>query len=58
MLDPAGHPFYLFVPYHLIDDEAIEARRRVGRLDLAKEQARYGADTPGGVGVSHSPEAR
>ena len=31
---------------------ALDARKRIGPLDLAKEQARYGAQTRGGVGIS------
>ena len=36
----------------LVDDAAVEASSRIGRLDLEREKARYGADTRGGVGVS------
>src|SRR5918999_3323717 len=41
------------VPADQIDDGAIEARKRIGRLDLDRELARYGAETRGGVGISH-----
>jgi catechol 2,3-dioxygenase-like lactoylglutathione lyase family enzyme len=52
--DPDGLEFEVvwIVPATLLDDEAREARKRIGRLDLAKEKARYGATTRGGVGVS------
>jgi len=40
------------VPADLIDDAALDARRRIGPLDIAREKERYGATTPGGVGVS------
>ncbi len=36
----------------LLDDEARAARKRIGRLDLAREKQRYGGQTRGGVGVS------
>lgn len=41
------------VPAALLDDEAKQARTRIRRLDLEHEKARYGADTRGGIGVSH-----
>jgi hypothetical protein len=40
------------VPADLLDDQALAARERIGPLDLAAERERYGADTPGGIGVS------
>jgi len=40
------------IPAALLDDEALAARKRIGPLDLAKEQRRYGAETRGGVGIS------
>jgi catechol-2,3-dioxygenase len=42
------------IPADLLDDDARAARKRIGRLDLAREKARYGAETRGGVGVSTS----
>jgi len=39
-------------PAALVDDAAVEASSRIGRHDLECEEARYGADTRGGVGVS------
>jgi catechol-2,3-dioxygenase len=54
--DPDGNEFELawVVPSGFLDDDALEARFGLEPLDLAKEQARYGADTVGGVGISHS----
>jgi hypothetical protein len=40
------------VPAELLDDEAREARSRIGRLDLDRERSRYGGKTRGGVGIS------
>lgn len=45
------------VPADQLTDEALAARQRIGRLDLAAEQARYGAHTPGGVGISRPSPA-
>ena len=52
--DPDGLEFEVvwLIPADLIDDAALAARSRIRPLDLAREQARYGADTIGGVGVS------
>ena len=52
--DPDGLEFEIawIVPAALLTDEAKAARTRIGRLDLRAEQARYGADTRGGVGIS------
>jgi catechol 2,3-dioxygenase-like lactoylglutathione lyase family enzyme len=53
-IDPDGLEFEVawVVPADLLDDQAREARKRIGRLDLEGEKRRYGADTRGGVGVS------
>jgi catechol-2,3-dioxygenase len=53
--DPDGIEFEIawIVPADRIDDGAIEGRKRIGRLDLERERGRYGAETRGGVGVSH-----
>jgi len=53
--DPDGLEFEVawIVPADRIDDEAVEGRKRIGQLDLDRELARYGADTRGGVGISH-----
>jgi catechol-2,3-dioxygenase len=55
--DPDGNEFEVawVVPLRLLDDAAREARSRIEPLDLPRELARYGADTEGGVGISHSP---
>ena len=52
--DPDGIEFEVawIVPADQLDDEARAGRKRIGRLDLAKEQARYGSDSRGGVGIS------
>jgi catechol-2,3-dioxygenase len=52
--DPDGIEFEVswLLPAELIDDEAAAARKRIGPLDLAREKARYGATTRGGIGVS------
>lgn len=49
--DPDGLEFEVawIVPAELLDDAARDARRRIGRLDLAKEKERYGAETHGGI---------
>jgi catechol 2,3-dioxygenase-like lactoylglutathione lyase family enzyme len=53
--DPDGLEFEIawIVPADQIDDGAIEGRKQIGRLDLDRELARYGAETRGGVGISH-----
>jgi catechol-2,3-dioxygenase len=53
--DPDGIEFEVawLIPADLLDANALEARKGIGHLDIAKEKARFGADTPGGVGVSH-----
>lgn len=52
--DPDGLEFEVvwLIPKDLLDPAAIEARKRIGHLDLAKEKARYGGQTRGGVGIS------
>lgn len=52
--DPDGMDLELawIVPADRLDDAALEARTRIKRLDLAREQERYGAETQGGIGVS------
>jgi len=52
--DPDGLEFEIvwLVPADLLDEAALQARKRIGPLDLAKEKQRYGAETRGGVGVS------
>jgi catechol 2,3-dioxygenase-like lactoylglutathione lyase family enzyme len=53
--DPDGLEFEIawIVPADQIDESAVEGRKRIGRLDLDRELARYGAETRGGVGISH-----
>jgi catechol-2,3-dioxygenase len=52
--DPSGLEFEIvwLIPADLLSDDALEARRRIGHLDLEKEKARYGASTEGGIGIS------
>ena len=57
--DPDGLEFEIawIVPADLLDDEALAARTRIGRLDLEREMQRYGADTSGGIGISRPQPA-
>jgi catechol-2,3-dioxygenase len=52
--DPNGIEFEIvwLIPADLLDDAARDGRRTIRPLDLAKEKARYGAGTPGGIGIS------
>jgi catechol-2,3-dioxygenase len=52
--DPDGLEFEVvwLIPAELLDDAALAARKRIGPLDIAKEKARYGGQTRGGVGIS------
>ena len=52
--DPDGIEFEVswLVPADLIDDEVRSATMRLAQLDIAKEKARYGGETRGGIGVS------
>ena len=52
--DPDGLEFEVvwIIPAELLDDAALAARKRIGRLDLDREKAKYGAHTRGGVGIS------
>ncbi len=54
--DPDGLEFEIawIVPADRIDDAARAGRVGIRPLDLAREIARYGADTPGGIGISRS----
>ena len=54
--DPDGIEFEVswLVPADRITDEVRAGRTRIRPLDLTAEIARYGADTRGGVGVSHA----
>jgi catechol-2,3-dioxygenase len=52
--DPDGLEFEIawVVPADRLDAAALAGRKQIGRLDLAREISRYGADTPGGLGIS------
>src|SRR5207248_1002362 len=52
--DPDGNEFEVawIVPLDQLDPGAIDSRSAIRPLDLAGEKARYGADTPGGIGIS------
>jgi len=52
--DPDGIEFEVawIIPADLLDEAALSARKRIQPLDLAKEKARYGGSTRGGVGIS------
>jgi hypothetical protein len=52
--DPDGLEFEVswLVPAELLDEATLAGRTRIRPLDIAKEKARYGAQTRGGVGVS------
>lgn len=54
--DPDGLEFEIcwLVPADRIDDDTLANRRHIRPLDLDGEIARYGADTPGGIGVSRA----
>ncbi len=40
------------MPADRLDEAALAGRTSIRPLDLAGEIARYGADTPGGIGIS------
>ena len=53
--DPDGLEFEVvwIIPAHLLDEAAVAAGRSgIRPLDIAKEKARYGGDTRGGLGIS------
>ncbi|WP_405095096.1 VOC family protein [Micromonospora sp. NBC_01412] len=52
--DPDGLEFEIvwLIPADQLDDDALAARKRIGRLDLDRERQRYGGQTRGGVGIS------
>ena len=58
-VDPDGLEFEIawVVPAALLDEAAIAGRAGIQPLDLAGEMARYGADTPGGYGISRAQTA-
>jgi catechol-2,3-dioxygenase len=49
--DPDGLEFEVawIVPAELLDQAALDARKRIGPLDLEREKERYGATTAGGI---------
>src|SRR4051794_19789330 len=57
--DPDGLEFEVawIVPADRLDAATLAGRKAVKPLDLAREQARYGAETPGGIGVSRPAPA-
>jgi catechol-2,3-dioxygenase len=52
--DPDGLEFEVswLLPAELITEDVLARKSTIERLDLAKEKARYGGSTRGGVGVS------
>jgi catechol-2,3-dioxygenase len=54
--DPDGIEFEIawIVPADLLDEAALAGRTGIRPLDLAREIERYGADTPGGYGISRA----
>ena len=42
------------VPADLLDEAALAGRSTIGHLDLDPEKHRYGAATPGGIGISRT----
>jgi catechol 2,3-dioxygenase-like lactoylglutathione lyase family enzyme len=54
--DPDGLELEIawIVPADKLTDDALDSRKRIGPLDIAAEQSRYGATTRGGVGISVS----
>jgi catechol-2,3-dioxygenase len=52
--DPDGIEFEVswLVPAELLTPEVLEQRSRIAPLNLAREKARYGGQTRGGIGVS------
>ena len=58
--DPDGIEFEVvwIIPAHLLTTDDITARASVGPLDLPAEIERFGADEPGGIGISIPQPAR
>jgi catechol-2,3-dioxygenase len=52
--DPDGLEFEIawIVPADRLTQSDVDARTRIGHLDLAREKARFGGTTRGGVGIS------
>lgn len=57
--DPDGLEFEIawVVPADRLDEATLAGRAQIRPLDLGREIARYGADTPGGIGVSRPAPA-
>jgi len=58
--DPDGLEFEVawIVPADRLDDATLAGRKGIKPLDLAREKARYGAETPGGIGISRPAPVR
>ena len=54
--DPDGLEFEVawIVPADRLDDAALAGRTSIRPLELDREIARYGVDTPGGIGISRA----
>ncbi len=54
VVDPDGIEIELcwIIPANLLDEATIASKATTTRLDMAKEIARYGAQTKGGIGIS------
>jgi catechol-2,3-dioxygenase len=54
--DPDGLEFEIawVLPADLLDEAVLGARDRIRPLDIGREIERYGAETPGGIGVSRA----
>jgi catechol-2,3-dioxygenase len=57
--DPDGLEFEIawIVPANLLDEATLAGRTGIRPLDLAREIERYGAETPGGYGISRPAAA-
>jgi len=57
--DPDGLEFEVvwLIPADLLDEDALEARKKIGPLDLEREKRRFGGQTRGGVGISNPAPA-
>jgi catechol-2,3-dioxygenase len=57
--DPDGLEFEVawVVPADQLDEATLAGRARIRPLDLEAAKARYGADTPGGIGISRTAPA-
>ena len=57
--DPDGIEFEVawIVPAALLDEAAVASKASIAALDIAREKARYGGSTEGGVGISRAQVA-